>query len=60
LREAEEVTSRNKTATTASFVETEVNTSKQSIDQQEEEEEEEEEEEGKNRSKSRSPPLPYL
>jgi hypothetical protein len=56
LREAEEVTSRNKTATTASFVETEVNTSKQSIDQQEEEEEEE----GKNRSKSRSPPLPYL
>jgi hypothetical protein len=59
LREAEEVTSRNKTATTASFVETEVNTSKQSIDQQEEEEEEEEEE-GKNRSKSRSPPLPYL
>jgi hypothetical protein len=55
LREAEEVTSRNKTATTASFVETEVNTSKQSIDHQEEEEEE-----GKNRSKSRSPPLPYL
>jgi hypothetical protein len=54
LREAEEVTSRNKTATTASFVETEVNTSKQSIDQQEEEEK------GKNRSKSRSPPLPYL
>jgi hypothetical protein len=57
LREAEEVTSRNKTATTASFVETEVNTSKQSINQQEEEEEEEE---CKNRSKSRPPPLPYL
>jgi hypothetical protein len=57
LREAEEVASGNKTATTASFVETEVNTSKQSINQQQEEEEEEE---CKNRSKSRPPPLPYL